>query len=124
MNSIYLAANEEFPKVILDKELGIFEISGISIPHNSAEFYSPLIEWFKKYIEYPNAETVLQCKLDYFNTSTHKYLTEIFKLLDQIYKAGKKSQIAWHYAFEDEDMKLIGEEMSQFLEVPFTYQAL
>jgi SiaC family regulatory phosphoprotein len=122
MEKLIIAATDEFPSVILDKENNKFEISGISIPHNSSDFYSPIIDWIKKYCKNPNPTTVLECKLDYFNTSSHKYITELFKIMDELFKAGSKVKIIWYYNLEDEDMKLIGQELSHFLEVPFEFK--
>lgn len=122
MEKLVLLATDEFPSVYLDKNSGKFEIAGISIPHNSSDFYSPLVDWFKKYCKNPNPETVLECKLDYFNTSSHKYLTEIFKVLDNLHLSGAKVKIVWFYNTEDEDMKLIGQELSHFLELPFEFK--
>jgi hypothetical protein len=122
MEKLIIEATDEFPNVVFDKDAGKFEISGISIPHNSADFYTPLIDWFKKYSKHPNLETVLVCKLDYFNTSSHKYLTEIFKLLDENHKNGAATKINWYFNAEDEDMKLIGQELSHFLTLPFEFK--
>ncbi len=122
MEKLIIESTDEFPNVIFDKAAGKFEISGISIPHNSADFYMPLVEWFKKYCKNPNAETILECKLDYFNTSSHKYLTEIFKILDEAYKNGMATKIIWYFNVEDEDMKLIGQELSHFLSLPFEFK--
>ncbi len=122
MNKLIIEATDEFPHVLLDKEAGKFEISGISIPHNSADFYGQLVDWFKNYSKSPNPETVLECKLDYFNTSSHKYLTEIFKILDELHKSGNTSKILWYSNVEDEDMKLIGQELSHFLDLPFEFK--
>ena len=122
MEKLIIESTDEFPNIILDKDAGKFEISGISIPHNSADFYTPLVEWFRKYCNDPNPETILECKLDYFNTSSHKYLTEIFKILDELDKKGFKTKIIWYNNVEDEDMKLIGQELSHFLDLPFEFK--
>lgn len=122
MEKLIIASTDEFPNVVLNPEVGKFEISGISIPHNSAEFYTPIIEWFKQYAKKPNQETRFECKLDYFNTSSHKYLTELFKLLDEMNKAHFNTSIVWYFNSEDEDMRLIGQELSNFLELPFEFK--
>ncbi|MBK9479697.1 MAG: DUF1987 domain-containing protein [Bacteroidetes bacterium] len=121
MENLIIESTDEFPSVFFDKTSGKLEISGISIPHNSSDFYTPLVEWLVKYVKHPAKETRLECKLDYFNTSSHKYLTEIFKILDELSKSGAKVTIAWYYNVEDEDMKLIGQELSHFLSLPFEF---
>ncbi len=51
MEILNLEGTEDTPKIILDKKNGIFEISGRSLPEDSAEFYRPVLEWIEKYGE-------------------------------------------------------------------------
>lgn len=45
MEILNLKGTEDTPTILLDKKNGIFEISGRSLPEDSAEFYTPVIEW-------------------------------------------------------------------------------
>jgi hypothetical protein len=51
MEIISLEGTEDTPKIILDSKNGIFEISGRSLPEDTAEFYQPVLEWLDKYAE-------------------------------------------------------------------------
>ena len=51
MNILNLEGTEDTPKIILDKSNGIFEISGRSLPEDSAEFFQPVLDWLKSYEE-------------------------------------------------------------------------
>ena len=48
MEILNLEGTEDTPKIILDKKNGIFEISGRSLPEDSAEFYRPVLEWIEQ----------------------------------------------------------------------------
>jgi hypothetical protein len=49
MEILNLKGTEDTPTILLDKKNGIFEISGRSLPEDSAEFYKPVIEWINAY---------------------------------------------------------------------------
>ena len=57
MEKLILEEDTDFPGIILDKEAGIFRITGRSIPHDTSKFYIPVIEWFQEYTKNPNSET-------------------------------------------------------------------
>lgn len=94
------------------------EISGRSIPENSAEFYKPILKWIDGYIQQPNRKTTFSIKLEYFNTSSSKNLVEIFKRFENLFKEGKEVLIKWHYEQEDEDMLESGEDFRDILKIP------
>ena len=51
MEIINLEGTEDTPKIILDKTNKIFEISGRSLPEDSAEFYQPVLDWLGEYAQ-------------------------------------------------------------------------
>jgi hypothetical protein len=117
MKSIYLKGTFDTPNVIFDKETGVFEISGRSLPENAYSFYKPLLDWLDEYKKAPNEETVLHIKLEYFNTASSKALLDIFTKLEGL----KAAKIAWHYMFDDEDMEEAGTEYAELVDVPFEF---
>ena len=64
MEILNLKGTEDTPSIILDKKNGIFEISGRSLPEDSAEFYKPVIEWIKAYSSDSNPGTDFTFKLE------------------------------------------------------------
>ena len=76
MEIINLEGTEDTPKIILDKTNKIFEISGRSLPEDSAEFYQPVLEWLAEYAKDPLPETTFDFKLEYFNTASSKFTGE------------------------------------------------
>src|SRR4051812_32584391 len=84
MEILNLEGTEDTPKIILDKKNGIFEISGRSLPEDSAEFYRPVLEWIEKYGSEPNGTTDFVFKLEYFNTASSKLIFNVLPALEDI----------------------------------------
>jgi hypothetical protein len=106
------------PMILFDGETGNFEISGRSIPENSAKFYIPIIEWVDRYLMDPAAITSINVRLEYFNTSSLKSLVELFRRFEKLQQLGKEVEIIWHYEEEDEDMKESGEDFRLLIGIP------
>lgn len=113
-----LNGTNKTPDIIFDGENGKFEISGRSIPENSASFYSPVMEWVERYIEDPREETTIKIKLEYFNTSSLKGLVELFRKFEKLLETGRAVKILWHFEEEDEDMRESGEDFRLLIKIP------
>jgi hypothetical protein len=118
MEIINLEGAEDTPKIILDRTNGIFEISGRSLPEDTAEFYRPVLDWLGRYSASPNAKTQFVFKLEYFNTASSKLILDILSKLESI----SGTSIAWYYHEDDEDMEEAGNEFSELVEVPFEFK--
>jgi hypothetical protein len=118
MEIINLEGTEDTPKILLDKGNGIFEISGRSLPEDSAEFYQPILDWITAYGEDPNASTSFTFKLEYFNTASSKLILDVLSALEDI----ESVTIDWYFHEDDEDMEEAGEEFSELVEIPFEFK--
>jgi hypothetical protein len=121
MEAIILKGTYDTPDVILNAEEGVFEISGRSYPEDTAEFYIPILEWINNYVNNPNSETKFTFKLDYFNSSSYKPFLDILVKLGKLNNNGHSVTILWYYKDGDWDIKEAGEEFSEIVDVPFTY---
>jgi len=119
MQAIKIKGTDDTPNVILDKDNGIFEISGRSLPEDVAAFYEPILAWLDEYAEDPLDKTVFNFKLEYFNTASSKLLLDVLLKLEDMYDDGKDVMVRWHYPDDDEDMEEAGEEYADIVEVPF-----
>jgi hypothetical protein len=119
MEIINLEGTEDTPKIVLDKQNGIFEISGRSLPEDAADFYQPILDWLDKYRDSANPNTSFNFKLEYFNTASSKLILDVLSKLEEI--AG--TSIVWYYHEDDEDMEEAGEEFSELVDVPFEFKA-
>ncbi|OFY91623.1 MAG: nuclear pore complex subunit [Bacteroidetes bacterium RIFCSPLOWO2_12_FULL_31_6] len=123
MEKLEITPTEETPRVVLDKDSGLFEFSGKSLPEDVNSFYGPVIKWLDLYKASPNASADVTFKMSYFNTASSKMILEIFMKLEEIHQAGGNVTINWHYEEDDEDMHEAGEEYSGMVEVPFKLSA-
>ena len=114
-----LSKTDDKPEILLDQEENIFEMSGKSLPENSAEFYSPVKDWFLEYLKQPNEETHLVCKFDYFNSSSARRILEILILLKSISLTENKVKVSWYCEKDDLLLQNKGKEMLSILEIPF-----
>ncbi|MES2387783.1 MAG: DUF1987 domain-containing protein [Bacteroidota bacterium] len=121
MHNLKIEASDELPGIILNREDGEFMLWGRSIPRNAAAFYRSVLDWVEEYSTNPNPETVFQFRLDYFNTLSHKYVADIFKVLERMQRGGANIRVIWYYQSDDEDMKHIGEEFENFLNLRFVF---
>ncbi len=119
METIKIQGTEDTPKVILDKDTDLMEISGRSLPEDVASFYEPVLTWLDEYAQNPNPKTIFNFKLIYFNTASSKLLLDILMKLEEIHEAGHDVLIRWHFPEDDEDMEEAGEEYADIVDVPF-----
>ncbi len=118
MESLILTGTPKTPSINFDGNTGKFEISGRSIPENSANFYLPLIDWVEKYISSAVDGTAIHVRLEYFNTSSLKSLVELFRRFEKLLSGGKQVEIFWYYEAEDEDMYESGEDFRLLIKIP------
>jgi hypothetical protein len=119
METIKIQGTEDTPKIILDAENEIMEISGRSLPEDVSSFYEPVLNWLNEYAENPKKKTVFNFKLTYFNTASSKLLLDILMKLEEMHEKGQDVLIRWHFPEDDEDMAEAGEEYADIVDVPF-----
>ncbi|SFC70368.1 protein of unknown function [Flexibacter flexilis DSM 6793] len=120
MEAIILEKETYLPAVVLDAQNERFEFMGKSIPENASEFFAPILVWIDNYIVIPNEETNVKFHLEYFNTSTSKYLLEIMRKLEKLYQNTDKAvMISWFVEDGDTDVEEAGLDYKAILKVPF-----
>lgn len=120
MEMFSLEGSPKTPSVNFNAETGVLEIKGRSIPENSVEFYNPLNDWIDQYGAEPQSNTVVDIKLEYFNTSSSKCILDLFKRLERINGKSTNVQVNWYFETEDEDMCEAGEDYEAIIELPFS----
>jgi hypothetical protein len=111
--------NSNRPDVNFNAETGILELSGRSILENAGKFYEPIEHWIEAYLCHPAEHTVFKMKLEYFNTTTSKFLLALLERLELLYKAGKNIEIHWYYI--DPEMGELGEDYQNMVQMPFRF---
>lgn len=105
------------PWIKLDPESRRFEIQGESYPENSANFYSPMLQWLETYLnQLENEGLEVDVELIYFNSSSSKVFMNFFDMLEDAAQRGVSVVVNWKY-HEDNDTALeCGEEFQEDLE--------
>ena len=124
MKKLQIQERDFIPGVILDKEKGIFEITGKACPENMEEFYEPIFNWLDDYADAPNEKTVFNVKLIYYNTASSKALLKILQKLENIKKQGYDVIVKWFYDEDDEELMIAGEDYAELIKLPFEFIAV
>lgn len=119
MEALDIKATNDTPRVILDPQNNIFEISGRSLPEDVVIFYQPVLEWLEEYQSHPNENTEFVFKYIYFNTATSKLIQDILLMLESLHEDGNKIKVLWYYERDDEDMYDQGLEFKENVDIPF-----
>jgi len=121
MEVIKITGTDDTPSVHLEKDKGIFELSGRSLPEDVTAFYQPILNWIDEYIKEPNDKTEFTFKLEYFNTASSKIILDVLLKFEEIVEQGKQVVVKWFYNEDEEDMLEAGEEYADIVDVPFEY---
>ncbi len=124
LSKLEIKETRDTPEVLLDKKNNQFEISGNSLPEDSAKFFMPIFDWIEEYIKAPNPSTHLICKFEYFNSSSAKMIYQIFIELEKILELNCKIEISWYYEPGDKLIEEKGLEYQSILEMPFELKEL
>lgn len=123
MAALRIEPSDDTPRVILDKQKKLFEISGKSMPENVVRFYEPVLEWLIAYKKDPLEKTVFNFKFIYFNTASSKLILDILMLLEEIHIEGHEVRIKWHSVEFDEDMEEAGETYAEMIGLEFEFHS-
>ena len=93
--------------------------------------YYPVIEWIKEYINEtlaakennytPESPLKFTTELAYFNSSSAKFLYDIFLEIKRLTPAGIPYIVEWVYDEEDLDLKDAGEDIALLVDMDFSY---
>jgi hypothetical protein len=129
MDKFIIESTLNSPGIILDPEKNKFEFTGESRPEDVRNFYLPVLEWLEDFTEAiengdfpkPEGPREFDFYFEYFNSTSAKYILDIFKALNRIHESGNEIQVKWKYEEDDEDMYEVGMEMSRMSKLPFKY---
>jgi hypothetical protein len=132
MEKLYINPTIKTPEINFSPGENIFLIRGISSPEDVRSLYYPVIDWFTRYI----SETVtandaysedmpfrFRVDLEYFNSSTAKFLYDIFMELKRFIPARVPFVVEWVYDSDDLDLREAGIDIATLAGMEFTYVA-
>jgi hypothetical protein len=133
MQKLYTSPTKTTPEINFSPEEGIFIISGNSSPEDVREMYYPVIEWVNIFVGEilsgkesaytKDKPLILKVDLEYFNSSSAKFLLDIFSEMKRLNSAKIPFIIEWHYDEQDIDMLDAGQDISLLVETKFNYVA-
>lgn len=119
MDNLKIEGTKQTPEIDFDASSGILKISGRSIPENTFEFFNPVLVWLDEYSSQAPNSVIAKINLEYFNTSSSKYILEVLKRLKNILGDGKNVLVQWYYEEDDEEMMETGEDYEDVCGLPF-----
>ncbi len=119
MDNLNIEGTKQTPEIDFDAASGILKISGRSIPENTFEFFNPVLLWLDSYAAEAPEKVIAKINLEYFNTSSSKYILEVLKRLKNILHDGKDVLVQWYYEEDDEEMMETGEDYEDVSGLPF-----
>lgn len=118
MNALIIEETKETPRIYFDPNNNVFEISNKSLPEDADKFYLPVINWLENYAANPNSNTNFVFKLEYYNTTSARYVSKIVNILNELNKTADVT-IQWYFYENDEDMEDNGISFSEMNDVKF-----
>ena len=113
-------ASFETPSIEMNPESGRIEMTGRSLPEDSATFYKPVLSWIDDYLRQPVPRTEIEIKLEYFNTATSMVLLKMFNKLQNL----NEVTVHWYHYPEDDDMLESGKEFEELCNLNFVFHEL
>ena len=108
------------PRILFDAKLGMLSMEGKCIPENAGDFFQPVVHWVEAYLRKPRPFTNIIFKLEYFNTSTSKYILEITRRFERMTGSNEHSVlVSWYCEPGDTDMEEAGLDYRSILHIPF-----
>jgi len=122
MSTLHIDPTNTTPFIDYNKEAGILEISGKSLPTNAIEYYEPVFEWAGDFFNSADVPTnfSLNFNLDYYNTASSKQIAKLFKIMESSL-ASTIITINWCYDEEDIDMLEAGQRFDKLLNINFKF---
>lgn len=105
--------------IYFNSDSGALDISGTSYPDNAIEFFKPILDWVKEFTETKSEPVLIQFKVNYYNTSSSKYLFKMLEMVENYRSKGNKVDIIWHYYEGEEDMLDTWKELIEELDLPY-----
>ncbi|HXC05639.1 MAG TPA: DUF1987 domain-containing protein [Bacteroidia bacterium] len=130
MDTLKIEKTEDSPAVLFDPTTSQLSLTGESRPENAGKFYNPLLDWISKFeaLLFWRKEQKMEQKpvcfsfcLDYFNSTSAKYIMDIILTLQKLADKGYPVKVEWHCDKRDEDMLDAGKEFAEMVKLKFEF---
>lgn len=117
---LYIEATETTPSINFHSKNNILDIKGCSVPEDGVGFYLPVLSWLENYLLTNPKEITLNIQLDYFNTTSSKFIFEMLRRLESYNNDEIKLIVNWFFMEGDEDLEEAGLVYSDVVRIPFS----
>ena len=131
MQKLYIGPTSITPEILFSPRENIFRIKGTSSPEDVRALYYPVIEWIRLFVdeviagEFPpyKADNPLkfQTDLNYFNSSSAKFLFDIFTELKRLSDNNIPITVEWIHDPEDEESMEAGTDIASLVGMEFVF---
>ena len=119
MEDLFYEATHSTPGIALNSSTGTIELYGRSIPENAMNVYKPVLSWLDEYSVQPKKTTTLNFKIEFFNTSSSKFILQILKKLEELHRQNFEVKVNWFY--NDEDILDLAQDYKELVKIPFAF---
>ncbi len=131
--ALKIASTVFTPEINFDPKQDIFSVIGRSYPENVAEFYKPVFEWLKIFLnesKHIKQNIHVYFEVDYLNSTTLKLYYELAKQFKDFNEDAEFARITWTWKLESsmdenmiENIKTIKSASNFEIEVQFEDEA-
>jgi hypothetical protein len=113
MERLYLEGNDLLPKIVLDKQLDFFEISGISSHRDVSLYFEKVLKWFDNYLREPLKKTTVHFNIEYYNPESSFLIFKIMQKLQYLKDYGNDVHVRWYYDKDNDSILETGKDLKE-----------
>jgi hypothetical protein len=117
--NLSVPGSQSSPSIRADWKAGVVVMSGESYPENSFELYDQLIQWIDSYLSSAEHSLTLELHLNYLNTSSIRFMIDIFDSLQTAFEDGKEVLVQWMFDNRNPRSAELGAEFKEDYTFPF-----
>ncbi len=123
MENLILKQTDDTPEINFGTD-GCLKLTGISIPENVINFYTPVINWIKDLENNTPSEISLIFEIEYINTSSTRAFIDLIKKVVSLDKNDCQIRIVWRYREEDHDNLELGKDLEYSSKSIFVFEPI
>ena len=120
-----IPATADTPELVFSPSKGYLTIMGNACGTNMSEFFTPVLDAVKRYLrESEDADLKIIFRMENVNTSATKYLMMLLNTVSSYANPNRELDLRWIYPSGDEDLRELGEDLAEDIELPVLMQSL
>ncbi|MGZ4048589.1 MAG: DUF1987 domain-containing protein [Bacteroidia bacterium] len=122
MKPLIIKGTDKTPEINFDGKSGHLVFKGRSYSQDTYDFYKPINEWINEYAQDLRDVTIFDIDVEYVNSVSVKYLTNMIKKLIESNTRGKTITVNWYHLKDDEDDAYeLGRSIERETKMKFNY---